>query len=34
MLIWGALAIFMADNLLRRLRNQKRILTVVEEIGS
>jgi chloramphenicol-sensitive protein RarD len=34
MLIRGALAIFMADNLLRRLRNQKRILTVVEEIGS
>jgi chloramphenicol-sensitive protein RarD len=33
MLIWGALAIFMADNLLRRLRNQKRVLTVVEETG-
>ncbi len=34
MLIWGALAIFMADNLLRRLRNQKRILAVVEETES
>ncbi len=34
MLIWGALAIFMADNLLRRLRNQKRILSVVEEAGT
>lgn len=34
MLIWGALAIFMADNLLRRLRKQKRILTVVEEAGT
>jgi chloramphenicol-sensitive protein RarD len=33
MLIWGALAIFMADNLLRRLRNKKRVLTVVEETG-
>jgi chloramphenicol-sensitive protein RarD len=33
MLIWGALAIFMADNLLRRLRNQKRVLAVVEETG-
>lgn len=34
MLIWGALAIFMTDNLLRRWRNQKRILTVVEEAGT
>jgi chloramphenicol-sensitive protein RarD len=34
MLIWGALAIFMADNLLRRLRNQKRILTLAEETGT
>lgn len=34
MLIWGALAIFMADNLLRRWRNQKRILIVVEETGT
>jgi chloramphenicol-sensitive protein RarD len=33
MLIWGALAIFMGDNLLRRLRNKKRVLTVVEETG-
>lgn len=30
MLIWGALAIFMAENLLRRYRNIKRPLAVVE----
>lgn len=29
MLIWGALAIFMAENLLRRFRNKKKILAVV-----
>jgi hypothetical protein len=26
MLIWGALAIFMAENLLRRFRNKKTVL--------
>lgn len=33
-LIWGALAIFMAENLLRRYRNQKKVLTVIVPSGS
>jgi chloramphenicol-sensitive protein RarD len=34
MLIWSALAIFMAENLLRRLRNQKKVLTTIEPAKS
>ena len=30
LLIWSALAIFMAENLLRRFRNKKKVLAVVQ----